>query len=87
MPRGAIKGHIISDETKRKISHSLKGNKYTNKGQFKKGHLSFKGKLHTPESNQKNRLAHLGKIPWNLIQSRPDNRNVDSIQDWNGALS
>ena len=54
MPRGAIKGHIISDETKRKISHSLKGNKYTNKGQFKKGHLSFKGKLHTPESNQKN---------------------------------
>lgn len=26
---------------------------------------SFYGKKHTEESNQKNREAHLGKVPWN----------------------
>ena len=33
---------------------------------FQKGTISlFKGKKHTKEANEKNRLAHLGKIPWN----------------------
>jgi len=33
---------------------------------FKKGHIPYmKGKQHKPESNEKNRLAHLGKPSWN----------------------
>ena len=35
------------------------------KGQFVKGFVSRKGYKHTPEAIEKNRQAHLGKIPWN----------------------
>jgi len=36
------------------------------KGQFKKGGISLmKGKKHSEEAIEKNRLAHLGKIAWN----------------------
>lgn len=37
-----------------------------NKGWRKKGMISImKGKHHTKKSKEKNRIAHLGKIPWN----------------------
>jgi len=49
----AHKGKVLSEETKRKISETLKKNP------------SFKGKKHTTESKEKNRLKHLGKTAWN----------------------
>ena len=57
-----------------------KGTHLTNSGSFKKGHKmlgisigeimkgkpsQMKGKKHTDEAKGKNRLAHLGNIPWN----------------------
>ena len=63
------KGKTISDETKQKISKSLKGitpwNKGThemNNGCFKKGNVPWiKGKKMSAEFKEKNRLGHLGK--------------------------
>ena len=47
-----------------KISQSRKGKCLGHTHGFQKGYSSFKGKKHTPEANEKNRLAHLGKITW-----------------------
>lgn len=44
------KGHINSEITRKKISESKKGST-----------SPMKGKHHTPEANESNRLAHLGK--------------------------
>ena len=63
------KGKTISEETKKKISNSLKcitpwnkGTHETNSGCFKKGHVPWiKGKKMSQEFKEKNRLSHLGK--------------------------
>jgi len=52
-----FKGKHHNEESKKKLSESSKlliGDKN-----------SFFGKHHTKEAKEKNRLAHLGKIPWN----------------------
>jgi hypothetical protein len=54
------KGSKQSDEARRKISESKKGNIPWNKGKPGLQVGSFKGKHHSEESNLKNRLAHLG---------------------------
>ena len=72
---GGNKNKHASDETREKISKSKLGN-HVNKGipkseehkkklsEVKKGKTSsFKGKHHTEEANEKNRVAHQGK-PW-----------------------
>lgn len=50
----ALKGHLCTAETKRKISESQKG-KVSPK----------KGTKATPEQIEKNRLSHIGQKPWN----------------------
>ena len=68
MPKGIFKNPI---ERARKISQALKGHPiYKSKERSKKlskafkGRIStFKGKKHTEEAKQKNRLKHLGKKP------------------------
>lgn len=50
----ALKGHEISEETKQKISKSKIGKKSSKKG----------CKL-TSEQIEKNRMSHLGQVPWN----------------------
>jgi hypothetical protein len=49
----ALKGHECSAETRRKISIANKGKKRA------------KGWKMTEEQREKNRLCHLGQIPWN----------------------
>jgi len=62
------------------VSNPNKGKHITNSGSFKKGHKHiganigeimkgkpspFKGKKHSEEANEKNRIAHIGNTPWN----------------------
>lgn len=59
----ALKGHICSEETKRKISIANSG-----KSRRKRGRMSA-------ENIEKNRQAHLGQIPWNKGRSwNPDEK-------------
>ena len=51
---GGHAGKHLSEETKNKLSESLKG-KHTGEEN------SFYGRHHTEESNEKNRIAHIGK--------------------------
>ena len=48
-----------SQEARRKMS------KYHREFYANGGRNNFHGKHHTEEANEKNRLAHLGKTPWN----------------------
>ncbi len=58
MPRGIYKHNKHSEETKRRMSLAHKGNTHG----FKKGFTShMKGKKHTIDAIEKNRLNHLGK--------------------------
>lgn len=52
-----FKGVKKSEEQKKKASISLKGKSL--------GRQTFLGQHHSEEAKQKNRLAHLGKEPWN----------------------
>lgn len=52
--RHALKGHICSEETRLKISIANTGKRNPNKG-----------KRMTAELVEKNRISHLGQIPWN----------------------
>lgn len=45
---GAIEGHAVSDEFRKKVSMRMKGNKHN------------VGRKHTPEAKEKDRIAHLG---------------------------
>lgn len=49
----ALKGHVCSDETKRKISQANKGKKRAKRGKMPK------------EFVERNRISHIGQIPWN----------------------
>ena len=70
-----------------------KGTHTTNSGSFQKGHKfvgknigeitkgkpsQMKGKHHTEEAKEKNRLAHLGKTAWNkgLGNKTPENKRI-----------
>jgi 5-methylcytosine-specific restriction endonuclease McrA len=70
-----------------------KGTHITNAGSFKKGHKllgknigeimrgrpsRMKGKHHTEEAKEKNRVAHLGNVAWNkgLGNKTPENKRV-----------
>jgi len=71
-------GKKMSEKTKKRISNKLKGRMPKNiellkntVHNFKKGCVPWiKGKHHTKESNEKNRLSHIGKRPWNYIDGR-----------------
>lgn len=64
-----------------------KGNHTFLGGGAKKGCVSlFKGKTHTEESKQKNREAHLGKVPWNKGKKYP--QVTGSLNNlWMGGVS
>jgi hypothetical protein len=65
-----LRNRIISEETRRKISENNKGKIPWNKGLTKEDPRVKKysdkniGKKHTEESKNKNRITHLGKVPW-----------------------
>ncbi len=66
-----IKGHIVSEEMRLKISLSKKG-KISN----------FKGKKHTEEAKEKIKLAHFGKKPNNALEIWKEKGG----QPWNKGL-
>lgn len=64
-PNRFKKGNILSEETRKKLSEAHKSKPAWNKG-IKTGKPSWmKGKHHTSEAIEKNRLAHLGQVAWN----------------------
>lgn len=66
-----IKGHIVPKKMRIKISLSKKGQTPW-----------MKGKKHTKESNEKNRLSHLGKKPNDALKKWRD----DGGTPWNKGL-
>lgn len=64
-PNRFKKGNIISEEIRRKLSEAHKGKPAWNKGKKTDKPSWMKGKHHTQEAIEKNRLAHLGKPSWN----------------------
>ncbi len=70
-PKPWLQGKKLSEEHKKKLSEIRKklfeDGKMTawNKGKKMNKPSWMKGKNHTPEANEKNRLAHLGKPAWN----------------------
>jgi len=66
-----MKGKHLSEEEKKKISEAVKKAMVNPEirrkiSESRKGKTSWmKGKHHTEESIEKNRLAHIGQIPWN----------------------
>lgn len=62
----ALKGKKLSEETRRKISETNKGHSISEETRRKiskanKGKTPWKGKHHSEETKEKNRLAHIGK--------------------------
>jgi len=66
-----------------KVAHNkgIKNPGWTNNGSFKKGNIPpLKGKHHTEESKEKDRLAHLGK------PSKSKTKFVKGIPSWNKGI-
>ena len=62
MPKGFQKGNQFAKGNKPNSTSFKKGERPSKMTEFKKGQVSvFKGRNHTAESNEKNRIAHLGK--------------------------
>lgn len=61
----SLMGHTVSKKTKLKISKATK-KRLSNP----ENHPLF-GKHHTKDSNEKNRISHMGKIPWNKGLKNP----------------
>ena len=67
MTRGIYKRKPFSEETKRKISESLKGKKLSeeHKRKISESHKGMLGKHHTEETRRKLSDSHKGQIAWN----------------------
>lgn len=54
-----------------------KGVRYSISTEFKKGETPYmKGRKHKEQSNEKNRIAHLGKIPWNKGKTKDTDSRI-----------
>jgi len=85
-PNFGMKGKVHSEETRKKLSLSHKGQIPTNLEQLRqintgrvvseatrnKISLANKGRKRSAEANEKNRLAHLGKPAWNKGKKMPE---------------
>lgn len=60
-----------------------KGVHYSIDTEFKKGQIPYmKGRKHSPEANEKNRLAHLGRTAWNKGKTKETDPRIAT--PWKG---